>query len=222
MDRIGLALRARSLAWRLAGNVRQLVTALEPGTTPPLARTAATPAPGAPGGYEVAAFARDFDDRAPSFTADAYAAIEATRLSLCDPHATRRFQTRLARVLETIEALHARVRQSGARLAVVLIPDEFQVDPAVLAVAARRAGLEVSDDDLTRPQRELGRALDARGIPVLDLLSASRRAAGERALYRPRDTHWNAAGHQLAAGAVARFLVERHVVAAGGHRPSSP
>ncbi len=216
MDRVALALRTRSLAWRFAGNVGQLTTALEPGATPPLVRTASTPADGVQGGCEGAAFARDFDDAAPSFTPAAYAEIEATRLSLCDPRATHRFQTRLARVLETIDALDETVRQSGARLAVVLIPDEFQVDPAVLAVAATHAGLRISDDDLERPQRELGRALDARGIPVVDLLPASRRAAPAGPLYRPRDTHWNAAGHRLAASEVANFLVERQIVQTGG------
>jgi len=213
-DRVALALRARSLAWRLASNVLHLAIGLEPGAVPrsePAATDAARARTGA-GGYEIAEFARDFDEQAPSFTEDVYAEIEATRLSLCDARATSRFRTRLARVLETIDVLDENVRQSGARLAVMLIPDEYQVDPEVFATAARRAGMPAAAYDLERPQRELVPALAARGVPVLDLLPPSRRAAAAQPLYRARDTHWNAAGNRLAASELARFLVEQRLL----------
>jgi hypothetical protein len=108
--------------------------------------------------------------------------------------------------------LDEKVRQSGARLAVMLIPDEYQVDPEVFARAAGRAGMPAATYDLERPQRELAPALAVRGIPALDLLPPSRRAAADQPLYRPRDTHWNAAGNRLAASELARFLVDRRLV----------
>jgi hypothetical protein len=210
LDRIALALRARSLAWRLAGNVTRLASGLAPRPRSP--DRGATDAVAGRGGYEVAGFARDYDETLPSFREDAYRAIEAERLSLCVAREAGRFATRLARVLETIDQLDARVRASGARFVVMLIPDEYQVDPAVFAAAARHAGMAPADYDLDRPQRELARALDARGIPVLDLLGPSRRAAADASLYVPRDTHWNTAGHRLAAAELARFVAERRLL----------
>lgn len=209
-DRIALALRARSLAWRLAGNVVRLTTALAPRPGPP--DRDPSDAVAGRGGFEVHTFAREFDETLPSFHADAYVAIEAERLSLCLAAETGRFATRLGRVLETIDQLDARVRASGARLAVMLIPDEYQVDPQVFAAAARHAGSVPADYDLERPQRELGRALATRGVPVLDLLGPSRRAAADAPLYLPRDTHWNTAGHRLAAAELARFVAERRLL----------
>lgn len=210
LDRIALALRARSLAWRLAGNVARLATGLAPRPGPPDRDPPAAAA--GRGGYEVDAFARDFDETLPSFREEAYLAIEAERLSLCLAGETGRFATRLARVLETIDQLDAHVRAIGARFVVLLIPDEYQVDPAVFAAAARHAGRHPADYDLDRPQRDLARALDARGIPVLDLLAASRGAAANASLYLPRDTHWNTAGHRLAAAELARFVAEQRLL----------
>jgi hypothetical protein len=203
-DRIALALRARSLAWRLAGNVVRLATGLA--VRPEAPRLEPTGVSGT-GGYETEAFARDFDETAPSFRHDAYLAIEAERLSLCLASETARFAARLGRVLETIDQLDARVRASGARFGVMVIPDEYQVDASVFAAAARYAGRAPADYDLERPQRELARALDTRGIPVLDLLPPSRAATGP--LYLPRDTHWSSAGHRLAAAELARFVERR-------------
>lgn len=207
LDQLALALRARSLAWRLAGNVGRLATGLAPRPGPP--DRAPPVAVAGRGGYEVPGFARDFDETTATFQEGAYLAIEAERLSLCLVNATGRFATRLGRVLETIDQLDARVRATGARFAVMVIPDEYQVDPAVFAAAARTAGHAPAEYDLDRPQRELGRVLAARGVAVLDLLAPGRRAAADGALYLPRDTHWNTAGHRLAATELARFVADR-------------
>jgi hypothetical protein len=49
---------------------------------------------------------------------------------------------------------------------------------------------------------------EAHHIPVLDLMPALRDAAetDSRRLYYPVDIHWTAAGHEVAAQAVADFL----------------
>ena len=215
LDRLALALRARSLAWRFLTNLLRVGSGVEPGraTSAPSTHAGAADAVTAQGGHEAEGFARDFDERAPTFTEDAFADIEATRLSLCDRSEAGRFRVRLERVLDAVDELAEKVRASGARLVVMVIPDEFQVDPGVLAMAARRAGKQASDYDLERPQRELVEALDARGVPALDLLPASRRAAAEGSLYLPRNTHWNSAGNGLAAAELVRFLVEGGLVA---------
>ena len=62
----------------------------------------------------------------------------------------------------------------GGRLVVMIIPDELQVDGDVFARTVAHAGTRGADHELEWPQRALGEALATRGIPVLDLLPASR------------------------------------------------
>jgi hypothetical protein len=86
-------------------------------------------------------------------------------------------------------------------LAVLLIPDEFQVDDAlwreVLAI-----GLP-ADSERDRPQRELSARLAREGIEHLDLLPALRAVEplrdGRPHVYHLRDTHFNARGNRVAA-----------------------
>lgn len=203
LERAARALRQWSLAWRLGSNVARVATGVvihdAPGPSP-------DGLPAGRGGHEVPGYASAFDESAATFTEEAFLDVEAERLSLCRRDATLAATMRLERVTDTIELLDAAVHHAGARLVVMIIPDQFQLDADLLARAAARAGTTVADYDLDWPQRALGAALVARGIPVLDLLPASRQAATTAALYRPRDTHWNSAGNRLAAGALAQLL----------------
>lgn len=222
VDRVARALRTWSLAWRLASNLFRAGRGLEPVATPAPPETDATSSASATrGGREVAGFADAFDENAPSFTEDAFLDVEAERLSLYRTDATLAARVRLERVVDTVELLDAAVRGSGGRLAVMIIPDQLQVDAELLARTAAHAGTIVAEHDLDWPQRALGAALAARGIPALDLLPASRRADGS--LYRPRNTHWNGAGNRVAAAELATFLVaERLVPPATSPRALSP
>jgi len=93
--------------------------------------------------------------------------------------------------------------------AVVLIPDEFQVEDALWDELLARSADTLDRD---KPQRLLVAALAERGVPVLDLLPALRaeppEADGSRHLYHLHDTHFNARGNRVAGEAMARFLVD--------------
>lgn len=112
----------------------------------------------------------------------------------------------------------------GVPLAVVLIPDEMQVEDPLWAAVSARLAAPIEERD--RPQRLLRQWLDAQGIPCLDLLPVLRReptdADGRRRLYHRRDSHWNARGNAVAGTALARFLApllglgERDAVPAAG------
>jgi lysophospholipase L1-like esterase len=112
----------------------------------------------------------------------------------------------------------------GARLAVVFIPSKAQVYLPLVEASFTRPELEravaVSLRDLPHPpaaerllQNRLAlnglmRAFCAsEGIPFLDLTDAlqARLATGTN-VYFPDDSHWNAAGHETAAAAIAPFL----------------
>lgn len=98
---------------------------------------------------------------------------------------------------------------AGARLAVLLIPDEFQVEDALWAEVGFQSGVELERD---APQRRIGAWLAERGVPCLDLLPRLRAVPvgpdGQRHVYHRRDTHWNARGNRVAGEALAEFLVE--------------
>ena len=107
----------------------------------------------------------------------------------------------------TLDLLNEGVRSVGARLVVLVIPDELQIEGELLAEALEHAGIDREDIDLDRPQRALVRYFDSSEIRYLDVLPAMRRlyAEGVR-LYKPRDTHWNEAGNEVAGRALAELV----------------
>lgn len=115
---------------------------------------------------------------------------------------------------EATEALDRVARwceQRGCRLLVLVIPRSWQVEEAGLAEMLRELKIDREQLDLDRPQRVLADWGAARGVEVIDFLPALRRAAasdGELRLYHSPDAHWSAAGHALAARAVAEALGE--------------
>ena len=114
------------------------------------------------------------------------------------------------RTIGVVSELVDEVEFTGARCIVMVIPDQFQVDDALVEEVLEATGHRREDYDFDRPQRELVTALKSEGAEVLDLLPVFRRAADRGPLYRPRDTHWNRHGNVVAATALSRLL-EREI-----------
>ncbi len=93
--------------------------------------------------------------------------------------------------------------------AVVLIPDEFQVDDELWAeILESRQGAALSRD---QPQQLIGEWLAEEQIPYLDLLPVLRAECaphhrGDSHCYQLRDTHFNARGNRVAGEALGRFF----------------
>lgn len=91
--------------------------------------------------------------------------------------------------------------------AVVLVPDEFQVEEVLWDSITAQVDAPLERD---LPQRLLARWLGEQGIPFLDLLPVLRAqpalADGRLHLYHLRDTHFNARGNRAAGEALAEFL----------------
>jgi acetyltransferase AlgX (SGNH hydrolase-like protein) len=205
-----------SYTFRALRNVIRLRRGLDPE-----ARVGPAPKPPIPagraGGYELQDYAASYDDRRPSFTAPMFAAIEDERLSLCLRRDRWKFDFRFDRAARTVEAMHADVTRAGAHFVIMVIPDQYQVDRETLAAALAHARNSARDYDLALPQRRLAEFCRAHGIDFVDLLPDFRRVGARTPLYVPRDTHWNRAGHLLAAQLLLRHLL-RQPVSPGGEK----
>lgn len=98
----------------------------------------------------------------------------------------------------------------GARMLVALVPEDVQVDKALMSEAGAFMGMDKAlDFDI--PNRMLSADLARNGIEYIDLLPHFRAAVKERRerLYQPGDGHWNMAGNRLAADVLLRKLLEK-------------
>jgi hypothetical protein len=143
---------------------------------------------------------------APPLSEETYREVEARRLAVCLTPPSAAMEKKWRRALGYLDGLVADCRRRRVAVAFVLIPDEFQVNPAVLDRAVRDAGVDRAAVDLELPQRRLSAFCGERGVPCLDLLGAFR---GEPDTYAPRDTHWNIRGNRLAAERIAAWLQDR-------------
>ena len=105
----------------------------------------------------------------------------------------------MARVLERIRGLADR---SGARLFVLVIPEQCDVKGGCAVSAARGRYPGYRPSGLTDALESIARS---EGIPYLNLFEAFRQT--ETRLYHPMDGHWNASGQQLAARRSADMIL---------------
>jgi len=125
---------------------------------------------------------------------------------------------------QLVDMLEAGVTSSDSRLGVVIVPTRAQVnDQAWRGIAGgdggRRAGL-----DRTFPTTQLKGITDRVGVSLLDLVPALRSAeqTGSPPLYYERDQHWTAAGHAVAARAIADFLWSEELIPPPTHTAGGP
>lgn len=137
------------------------------------------------------------------FSEDQFLEIEARRLEVCRTPVREALEKKWDRALNRLKAITQTCAAARARCAVILIPDEFQVNKQVLEAARTRAGMAEQDLNLELPQTRVRELLTGNETPCLDLLPVFRKNPDT---YAPRDTHWNASGNHLAAQEIARWL----------------
>lgn len=96
---------------------------------------------------------------------------------------------------DLLGAASSALERDGVKLVIALVPDKARVYPEHLVGA-------LPDYNRTRYQDALS-ALQARGVNVVDLLKPLTLAAVNGEVYYHSDTHWNQAGAQAAAKAIA-------------------
>jgi hypothetical protein len=135
-----------------------------------------------------------------------YLEVIRSRLSFYAAPTPARIERLWTEALDYLDAFDATCRNAGVPWALLIMPDEFQIDPAVRAEALRRLDARADDLDLDGPSRRLTRWASDHRVPALDLIPVFREEQDRHGpFYIPSDTHWNEKGNRLAGEAVARF-----------------
>lgn len=87
-----------------------------------------------------------------------------------------------------------------------MIPDEVQVNSALQSEVVTESNRGKDRFDFALPNKMLARWLEKMNVKQLDLLEPFKRAAVDKRLYKPRDTHWNIAGNKLAADEIGNYI----------------
>jgi SGNH hydrolase-like domain, acetyltransferase AlgX len=146
-----------------------------------------------------------YNDTAPRFSDSAFLALERERSEIYRRQ-SKQFESDLATTLSYLKQIKQQCDLHHIALAVLLIPDEVQVNQALQSKVLKAFSSSKNDFDFTLPNRLLAASLKEENIDVFDLLDDFSRASSRTTLYKPNDTHWNIAGNKLAAEMIAQNL----------------
>jgi hypothetical protein len=146
-------------------------------------------------------------DRSPRRLSVEYVEVQAVRLPVYMPGEREKTEPLWRTAEHWLRDIDDRCDGAGVPWALLAIPSEIQVDPAVRASVLERLGISRDALDPDAPQRRLRALARDLGVPFVDPLDRMRAAtdAGGR-LYVPDDTHWNARGNALAGEILAEVL----------------
>lgn len=197
----------RSYLVRLVLNLRRALLGVEGGGGNRSAKDIGGDATGQQrGGYEIPGYERREKFKKPKLSMEKFFTIEKRRMALCLESKRPQFEEMLGHASTVLFRFRDEVEATGARFVVMIIPDEYQVSPAVAPEVLSRTGRSIDQYDLELPQRRLVEVLEGEGIEVLDLLRVFQQRGTTAELYGARDTHWNHDGNRLAAEELAAFL----------------
>lgn len=160
------------------------------------------------GGVVLPKYTKSYDSERPTLSQEAFEQIHLRRFRVFADRHVAELDEGMDSIRPHMLALREQVEASGAKLAVMLIPGETQVNPDLEATIAEKMRLAPGKYDITKPNRRLVEWLAKEGIPYLDLLTAFQASAADTKLYKMHDTHWNIEGNLLAAEKLTTFLLE--------------
>jgi hypothetical protein len=148
-----------------------------------------------------------YDDNAPTLTDASFTGMENQRSEMYRDE-NKRFKTDFELAVTYLNLMKKLCDERNIRLAVVLIPDDVQVDQKLQArVLQNKESNSTSDRlDFTLPNRLLAAKLKEEHIEFLDLFDEFAWVGKQTTLYKRNDSHWNIAGNRLAAEVIARDL----------------
>jgi acetyltransferase AlgX (SGNH hydrolase-like protein) len=148
----------------------------------------------------------EYCDDCPNFNYEEYLKIESQR-SLIYLEGNSQLPKFLDRALYYLNRIKKICEKRGVDFVVVIIPDELQINQDLWREIRDVYYPSIEDDkwNITRPNRMLSNELNKLSIDNIDLYEYFADASSQR-LYRPRDTHWNIAGNQLAADVIEKYI----------------
>jgi hypothetical protein len=148
-------------------------------------------------------------ERRGTFSEETFLNIERIRFEFCslEHYRTKAFGDRIDYIFQSISEMKDLLDSKNIQFVVGIYPDEFQVNGDLLDQLFEKFDIKGGDYDTELMQKILREYLDLKGIPSIDFLSEFRTRGREKRLYLLRDTHWNDAGHELAAEIMFRYLL---------------
>jgi hypothetical protein len=128
----------------------------------------------------------------------------AGRLSICRTPLDEPTKLRWHETFAHLDAFAGECAALEMPLALVVVPDGFQVNRVLCEVLRRRAGYQIADLDLALPQRRLAAYAVERQLALLDLLPYLR--ASRNPVYRSGEGGWNGEGQAVAGQAISGWL----------------
>jgi hypothetical protein len=139
-----------------------------------------------------------------TFSRKEYFRVEWQRMTACRKEAPRTLDW--SRVLACLESAQEAASQMGAKYALVIHPDQYQVESALRDQILSEQRASAEEFDFSLPQRFILERTSKRGTPCLDLLPSFLEQGGQGGLYTLCDSHWNDEGNRLAAREILDFL----------------
>ena len=147
-----------------------------------------------------------YGDAEPTLTDEAYIGLERKRSEIFRKQ-NAEFQESVEQTVQYLAEMKHRCDLHGAAFAIVVLPDELQVNPTVQAKVFNTDFNEKRDDfDFSLPNRMLGEKLKELNIRYIDLLEDIANAGSQKVLYKPNDSHFNIEGNELVARMIAEQL----------------
>ena len=157
----------------------------------------------------------NYDDDASSFTDEFYIEYAGVLSAIFQKANSKYLEAALANTVRHLGTIKRICDLHGIPLAVVILPDEKQVDPILQRQVIAASGKGSDDFDFDLPNERLKDQLAKLQIDHIDLLHPFRDAATHTRLYRRNDTHWNIKGNALASDIILRHLESQLPPAAG-------
>lgn len=148
----------------------------------------------------------EYCDDCPTLNEDEHLKVEFIRSFVYDKSSPR-FSAYFERAMVHLRKISDICREKNIDLLVVVIPDEIQINAKLEANVLSKFYPEITADkwDITQPNERLAAELDRLGINNIDLYKYFKENPTAQ-YYKPRDSHWNVAGNELAAVTITNYI----------------
>lgn len=141
---------------------------------------------------------------------DSFLKVQNAKLQFLNTKTSaQRFGPNIDYIFQIISEMNDLLKARNIKFMVAIYPDEMQVSPNQFDTLVSKFALNREDYNLNLAQDLLGRFLEAKQIPYVDLLERFRTEERARDLYLWRNTHWNKAGNELAAEMLFQYLIKQ-------------